>query len=81
FAAYNEIEDRAEVSGTTLIEGFDMAAYADMPKPVVIAVISTWATRKYGGPTILLDSPESRQVNLRDQLGKNQKIKKVQMVY
>nr|GEV92729.1 DNA helicase [Tanacetum cinerariifolium] len=30
-------------------EGFDMAAYADMPKPVVIAVCSTWATRKYGG--------------------------------
>nr|GEZ36293.1 replication protein A 70 kDa DNA-binding subunit [Tanacetum cinerariifolium] len=26
-----------------------MAAYADMPKPVIIAVSSTWATRKYGG--------------------------------
>nr|GEV31352.1 nucleic acid-binding, OB-fold protein [Tanacetum cinerariifolium] len=30
-------------------EGFDMAAYAKMPKPVVIAVSSTWATRRYGG--------------------------------
>nr|GEX32834.1 DNA helicase [Tanacetum cinerariifolium] len=30
-------------------EGFDMAAYPDMSKPVVIAVSSTWATRKYGG--------------------------------
>nr|GEX54969.1 ATP-dependent DNA helicase PIF1-like [Tanacetum cinerariifolium] len=49
FAAYNEIEDRADVSGTPLIEGFDMAAYADMPKHVVIVVSSTWATRKYGG--------------------------------
>nr|GEZ13932.1 heterogeneous nuclear ribonucleoprotein 1 [Tanacetum cinerariifolium] len=48
FAAYNEIDDLADVSGTPLIEGFDMAAYADMPKPVVIAVSSTWATRKYG---------------------------------
>nr|GEX45435.1 DNA helicase [Tanacetum cinerariifolium] len=49
FAAYNEIEDRADVNGTPLIEGFDMAAYAAMPKPVVIALNSTWATRKYGG--------------------------------
>nr|GEX22105.1 nucleic acid-binding, OB-fold protein [Tanacetum cinerariifolium] len=96
FAAYNEIEDRADISGTPLIdyiecihqisdpiksgdatrsrrtrriidiqnleglnlpfviwnkqaEGFDMAAYADMPKPVVITVSSTWETRKYGG--------------------------------
>nr|GEV26426.1 hypothetical protein [Tanacetum cinerariifolium] len=29
-------------------KGFDMAAYANMPKPVVIAVSSTWATRKNG---------------------------------
>nr|GEU49522.1 helitron helicase-like domain-containing protein [Tanacetum cinerariifolium] len=42
FAAYNEIEDRTDVSGTPPIEGFDMAAYTDMPKPVVIAVSSTW---------------------------------------
>ncbi|GJZ76221.1 DNA helicase, partial [Tanacetum coccineum] len=31
------------------VEGFDMEAYAHMPKPVVIAVSSTWATRRYGG--------------------------------
>nr|GEZ04029.1 RuvB-like 2 [Tanacetum cinerariifolium] len=30
-------------------EKFDMNEYAQMPKPVVIAVSSTWATTKYGG--------------------------------
>nr|GEX74241.1 reverse transcriptase domain-containing protein [Tanacetum cinerariifolium] len=30
-------------------EGFDIAACEEMPKPVVISVSSTWATRKYGG--------------------------------
>ncbi|GJY29666.1 DNA helicase [Tanacetum coccineum] len=49
FIAYNEVEDRADVNGTRLIEGFDKVAYAAMPKPVVIAVSSTWATRRYGG--------------------------------
>ncbi|GKD67868.1 DNA helicase [Tanacetum coccineum] len=62
FVAYNEVEDRADVNGAQLIginlpfviwndqaEGFDMEAYTQMPKPVVIAVSSTWATRRYGG--------------------------------
>ncbi|GJS59025.1 DNA helicase [Tanacetum coccineum] len=96
FVAYNEVKERADVSGTPLIdyigcihqisdpmrtgdatrsrrtrriiqiqnlegvnlpfviwneqaEGFDIEAYTYMPKPVVIAVSSTWATRKYGG--------------------------------
>nr|GEX07771.1 hypothetical protein [Tanacetum cinerariifolium] len=62
FIEYNEVEDRADVNGTPLIgvnlpfviwneqaEGFDMVAYAVMPKPIVIAVSSTWATRRYGG--------------------------------
>ncbi|GJS66167.1 DNA helicase [Tanacetum coccineum] len=30
-------------------EAFDMETYTHMPKPVVIAVSSTWASRKYGG--------------------------------
>ncbi|GJV71206.1 DNA helicase [Tanacetum coccineum] len=32
-----------------MVEKFDMDEYANMPKPVVIAVSSTWATTKYGG--------------------------------
>ncbi|GJS19495.1 DNA helicase [Tanacetum coccineum] len=32
-----------------MAEKFDMDEYANMPKPVVIAVSSTWATTKYGG--------------------------------
>nr|GEW60122.1 DNA helicase [Tanacetum cinerariifolium] len=46
---YNEVEDRADVSGTPLTEAFNMVAYATMPKPVVIAVSSTWETRRYRG--------------------------------
>ncbi|GKD62716.1 nucleic acid-binding, OB-fold protein [Tanacetum coccineum] len=30
-------------------EKFDMTAYSQMAKPIVIAVSSTWATRRYGG--------------------------------
>nr|GFC20705.1 nucleic acid-binding, OB-fold protein [Tanacetum cinerariifolium] len=32
-----------------MAEKFDMDEYAKMPKPVVIAVSSTWATTKYEG--------------------------------
>ncbi|GKB68902.1 DNA helicase [Tanacetum coccineum] len=32
-----------------MAEKFDMDAYAEMPKPVVIAVTSRWVTTRYGG--------------------------------
>nr|GEX04809.1 DNA helicase [Tanacetum cinerariifolium] len=49
FIAYNEVHDRANANDPRLTaEKFDMHEYAQMPKPVVIAVSSTWATTKYG---------------------------------
>nr|GEV70818.1 DNA helicase [Tanacetum cinerariifolium] len=49
FIAYNEVDARADVSEAPLTaESFDINAYEKMPKPVIIAVSSTWATKRYG---------------------------------
>nr|GEU66947.1 DNA helicase [Tanacetum cinerariifolium] len=49
FIACNEVDARADVSGAPLTaESFDINAYEKMPKPVIIAVSLTWATKRYG---------------------------------
>nr|GEV98093.1 putative reverse transcriptase domain-containing protein [Tanacetum cinerariifolium] len=70
FVAYNEVKNQADVNGTPFIEGFNMIAYRQMPKPVVIVVSSTWATRRCGGtvmststhPITILSDPDVEDV-------------------
>nr|GEV97514.1 ATP-dependent DNA helicase PIF1-like [Tanacetum cinerariifolium] len=45
---YNEVYAKADITDALLTEKFDMDEYVKMPKLVVIAVSSTWATTKYG---------------------------------
>ncbi|GKC86197.1 hypothetical protein Tco_1141914 [Tanacetum coccineum] len=53
FIAYNEVQDKVDVSGATLTAGkFDMKEYANMPKPVVIVLSATPATYYYLNPNI-----------------------------
>ncbi|GJV25655.1 DNA helicase [Tanacetum coccineum] len=48
FIAYNEVADRANVSGAPLTDKFDMDEYEKLQKPVIIAVSSAWANKRYG---------------------------------
>nr|GEX02503.1 hypothetical protein [Tanacetum cinerariifolium] len=69
FIAYNEVDERANVTGAPLAdyigciyrisnpmitEKFDMNEYATLQKPVIIAVSSAWANKRYGDMQILL---------------------------
>ncbi|GKA89831.1 DNA helicase [Tanacetum coccineum] len=63
FTAYNEVNARADTSGAPLSEGFDVDEYTKLQKPVIIAVSSGWATKKYGGLELIATSATHYYIN------------------
>ncbi|GJV98097.1 DNA helicase [Tanacetum coccineum] len=54
FIAYNEVDERTDVSGAPLTEKIGMNEYVKLQKPVIIAVSSAWASKRFGEANYIL---------------------------